>query len=58
MWNTFGRLTNLGRDGILLALDQAVDVRAEIHELRQLLRRKLVARPRQIDADDLLDLRR
>ena len=33
-------------------------MRAEVHELRQLLRRKLVTRPRQVDRDHLLDLGR
>src|SRR5262245_15709473 len=42
----------------LLALDLAVHVSAELHELRQLLRRDLVAGAGQIDRDDLLDLRR
>ena len=44
--------------GLLLSLDQAVDVRAQVRELRQLLRRDLVARVRQRDRDDLLHLGR
>src|SRR5262249_49360237 len=43
---------------VLLALDQPVDVRAEPGELRQLLRRDLIAGPGKTDRNHLLDLGR
>src|SRR5262245_41303052 len=43
---------------VLLALDQPVDVRAELREVRQRLRRDLVTGPREADRDQLLDLGR
>src|SRR5829696_8297526 len=41
----------------LLALDLPVHVRAQVREVRELFRRDLVTRPRQVDPDDLLHLR-
>ena len=42
----------------LVALDQPVDVRAQVREVGQLLGRDLVSHGRQLDRHDLLDLRR
>ncbi len=49
-----GRL-RLGRWARVVALDRAVDVRAQVGELGHLLRLDLVARARQVDLEDLLD---
>src|SRR5215211_3364012 len=44
--------------GLLLALDEPVDVSPQVGEARQLLRLELVARVREVDGEDVLDLRR
>src|SRR4029453_6283008 len=57
MWNVGSdHLGRLGRQRSELAPDQAVHVTAQVREVRELLRLDLVARPGEVDRDDLLHL--